>query len=68
MESLPGPQAKFGEARFCAEHAVGMREVHRLRAEIERLEDAKRRALQLADERAKEANALRSRLSERPRC
>ena len=41
---------------------AGMQEVRRSRAEIERLEDAKRRALQLADERAKEANALRSEL------
>ena len=47
------------------EHAAGMQEVRRLRAEIERLEDAKRRALQLADERAKEANALRSELDTR---
>ena len=47
------------------EHAAGIREVRRLRAEIERLEDAKRRALQLADERAKEANALRSELHTR---
>jgi hypothetical protein len=39
--------------------AAGMKEVRRLRAEIERLEAAKRRALELADERAKEANALR---------
>ena len=41
------------------EQAAGMKEVLRLRAEIERLEAAKRRALELADERAKEANALR---------
>jgi hypothetical protein len=47
------------------EHAAGMREVNRLRAEIERLEDAKRRALQLADERALEANALRNELAAR---
>ena len=45
------------------EHAAGMKEVRRLRAEIERLEDAKRRALQLADERALEANALRIELA-----
>ena len=44
---------------------AGMREVRRLRAEIERLEDAKRRALQLADERAKEANALRNEIETR---
>jgi hypothetical protein len=31
-----------------------------VRAEIERLQDAKRRALAIADERAKEANALRA--------
>ena len=41
------------------EQAAGMKEVLRLRAEIERLEAAKRRALQLADERAKEAVELR---------
>jgi hypothetical protein len=47
------------------EHAAGMREVRRLRAEIKRLEAAKRRALQLADERAKEANELRNQLEEK---
>jgi hypothetical protein len=47
------------------EQAAGMKEVLRLRAEIERLEAAKRRALQLADERAKEANALRRELDTR---
>jgi hypothetical protein len=46
------------------EHAAGMKEVRRLRAEIERLQDAKRRALQLADERAKEAVELRLRIAE----
>ena len=44
---------------------AGMQEVRRSRAEIERLEDAKRRALQLADERALEANALRNELAAR---
>jgi hypothetical protein len=38
---------------------AGMREVRRLRAEVDRLQEAKRRALQIADERAKEAVALR---------
>jgi hypothetical protein len=37
----------------------GMQEVRRLRAEISRLQRAKRRPLELADERAKEAAALR---------
>ena len=37
----------------------GMQEVRRLRAEISHLLRAKRRALELADERAKEAAALR---------
>jgi len=35
-----------------------------LQAEISRLQDAKRRALQLADERAKEAVELRRRIAE----
>jgi len=38
---------------------AGMREVRRLRAEVDRLQEAKRRALQIADERAKEAVELR---------
>ena len=38
---------------------AGMQEVLRLRAEIDRLQEAKRRALQIADERAKEAVELR---------
>ena len=41
---------------------AGMQEVLRLRAEVDRLQDAKRRALELADERAKEAAALRAKL------
>jgi hypothetical protein len=41
---------------------AGMKEVLKLRAEVDRLQDAKRRALQLADERAKEAAALRAQL------
>ena len=46
---------------------AGMKEVLRLRAEIDRLQDAKRRALALADARAKEANALRLELDTRDR-
>jgi hypothetical protein len=38
---------------------AGVREVQRLRAEVDRLQEAKRRALQIADERAKEAVELR---------
>jgi hypothetical protein len=38
---------------------AGMREVRRLRADVDRLQEAKRRALQIADERAKEAVELR---------
>ena len=38
---------------------AGMREVRMLRAEVDRLQEAKRRALQIADERAKEAVELR---------
>ena len=38
---------------------AGMREVRRLRAEVDRLQEAKRRALQIADGRAKEAVELR---------
>jgi hypothetical protein len=45
--------------------AAGMNEILRLRAEIDRLQKAKRRALQLAEERAKEANALRIELDTR---
>ena len=41
---------------------AGMQEVLRLRSEVDRLQDAKRRALELADERAKEAAALRAKL------
>jgi hypothetical protein len=37
--------------------------VEELMREIERLRNAKRRALQLADERAKEANLLRDQLA-----
>jgi hypothetical protein len=37
--------------------------VEELMREIERLRDAKRRALKLADERAKEANLLRDQLA-----
>ena len=36
-----------------------MSEVEDLQREIQRLQEAKRRALSLADERVKEANALR---------
>ena len=43
--------------------AVSDQEVLRLRTEVDRLQDAKRRALQLADERAKEAAALRIELA-----
>jgi hypothetical protein len=42
---------------------AGMQEVRRLRAEVDRLQEAKRRAA--ADERAKEAVELRRRLDER---
>ena len=38
---------------------AGMQEVLKLRAEVDRLQDAKRRALQLADQRAREATELR---------
>ena len=38
---------------------AGMREVRRLRADVDRLQEAKRRALQIADKRAKEAVELR---------
>ena len=38
---------------------AGMREVRMLRAEVDRLQEAKRRALQIADEWAKEAVELR---------
>jgi hypothetical protein len=38
-----------------------MKDVLKLRAEVDRLQDAKRRALAIADERSKEANALRAR-------
>ena len=38
---------------------AGMQEVLRLRTEVDRLQEAKRRALQIADERAKEAVELR---------
>src|SRR6516165_11126458 len=38
---------------------AGMQEVLRLRAEVDRLQDAKRRALQLADQRAREVTELR---------
>jgi hypothetical protein len=41
------------------------REIERLRAEVERLQDAKRRALAVADERSRENVELRSRI-ERP--
>ena len=41
---------------------AGMQEVLRVRAEVDRLQDANRRALELADERAKEAAALRAKL------
>jgi hypothetical protein len=37
--------------------------VEKLMREVERLRNAKRRALQLADERAKEANLLRDQLA-----
>jgi hypothetical protein len=40
-----------------------MQEVHKLRAEVDRLRDVKRRALQLADERAKEVVGLRRELA-----
>ena len=36
-----------------------MQEVLKLLAEVDRLQDAKRRALQLADQRAREATELR---------
>lgn len=38
-------------------------EIASLRSEIERLQDAKRRALALADERAKEANELHAKIA-----
>ena len=44
---------------------AGMQEVLRLRTEVDRLQEAKRRALQIADERAKEANDLRGRLEDK---
>jgi hypothetical protein len=40
-------------------------ELAEARAEIERLQEAKRRALQLADERAKEVAELQQRIAER---
>jgi hypothetical protein len=43
---------------------AGMQEVLRLRTEVDRLQEAKRRALQIADERAKEAVELRRRIAE----
>jgi hypothetical protein len=42
-------------------------EIEDLKAEIDRLQEAERRALSLADERAKEANELRAQLAERSR-
>ena len=42
-----------------------MQEVLRLRTEVDQLLEAKRRALQIADERAKEANDLRGRLEDK---
>jgi hypothetical protein len=42
--------------------------VEELMREIERLRNAKRRALQLADERAKEANLLRDQLRPMKAC
>jgi hypothetical protein len=44
--------------------AAGMNEILRLRAEIDRPLEAKRRALHLADEWAKEAVELRRRIAE----
>jgi hypothetical protein len=44
---------------------AGMQEVLRLRTEVDQLLEAKRRALQIADERAKEANDLRGRLEDK---
>ena len=43
---------------------AGMQEVLRLRTEVDRLQEAKRRALQIADERAKQAVELRRRIAE----
>jgi hypothetical protein len=40
-------------------------QIEDLKAEVARLQDAKRRALKLADERAIEANGLRAQLVER---